>query len=423
MRKNEIKKVRCCIYTRKSIEEGLDMSFNTLDAQRDAGESYIASQRGNGWICLPEHYDDGGFSGGNIDRPALNRMKEDIIAGKIDMVVVYKLGRLSRSLLDFFTLQQFFEQYNVSFCSVTQPIDTSTSAGKMMLNILMSFGEYERMVIAERTRDKMAASKKRGIWMGGYVPYGFQVKEKKLYAHPEEAPVVRRIFKRFTEIQSPKQIAYELNEDGIRPRTGKLWTSPYISRILANHTYVGEVLFKGEITKGEHEGIITRKVWDRVREITASNVPYDHSQGMAELTTPLKGILRCGHCGCAMKPVFTTKGKKRYCYYYCDQDTKRGEKTCPVGKIGSATIEEAVLEESKKIFKSPYFLEKVSAKTGLSIPEVRESFSESFWAEITEQELNRLYAELFERVVLKENQLIYDIKTSGVQNLIEGVMQ
>ena len=178
MRKNEIKKVRCCIYTRKSIEEGLDMSFNTLDAQRDAGESYIASQRGNGWICLPEHYDDGGFSGGNIDRPALNRMKEDIIAGKIDMVVVYKLDRLSRSLLDFFTLQQFFEQYNVSFCSVTQPIDTSTSAGKMMLNILMSFGEYERMVIAERTRDKMAASKKRGIWMGGYVPYGFQVNEK-----------------------------------------------------------------------------------------------------------------------------------------------------------------------------------------------------------------------------------------------------
>ena len=183
----------------------------------------------------------------------------------------------------------------------------------MMLNILMSFGEYERMVIAERTRDKMAASKKRGIWMGGYIPYGFQVKEKKLYAHPEEAPVGRRIFKRFTEIQSPKQIAYELNEDGIRPRTGKLWTSPYISRILANHTYVGEVLFKGEITKGEHDGIITRKVWDRVREITASNVPYDHSQGMAELTTPLKGILRCGYCGCAMKPVFTTKGKKRYC--------------------------------------------------------------------------------------------------------------
>ena len=183
------------------------------------------------------------------------------------------------------------------------------------------------------------------------------------------------------------------------------------------------MLFKGEVTKSEHDGIITRKVWDRVREITASNVPYDHSQGMAELTTPLKGILRCGHCGCAMKPVFTTKGKKRYCYYYCDQDTKRGEKSCPVGKIGSATIEEAVLEESKKIFKSPYFLEKVSAKTGLTIPEVRASFSESFWAEITEQELNRLYAELFERVILKEDQLIYDIKTSGVQNLIEGVMQ
>ena len=290
---------------------------------------YIASQKRNGWICLPERYDDGGFSGGNLDRPAFNRMKEDIIAGKIDMVVVCKLDRLSRSLLDFTSLQQFFETHGVSFCSVTHPIDTSTSAGRMMVNVLMSFGEYERLVIAERTRDKMAAGKKRGIWMGGYVPYGFFVKDKNLYAHPEEAPVVRRIFQRFTEIQSPKQIAHELNEDGIRPRMGKLWTSPYISRILANHTYVGEVLFKGEITKGEHDGIITGKVWDRVREITASQVPYDHSQDMAELTTPLKGILRCGHCGCAMKPVFTTKGNKRYCYYYCDQDTKRGEKTLP----------------------------------------------------------------------------------------------
>ena len=159
----------------------------SIDAQRDAAESYIASQKGNGWVCLPEHYDDYGFSGGNLDRPALQRLKEDIMGGKIDMTVTYRLDRLSRSLLDFGVLQKFFEKYQVSFCSVTQQIDTSTSAGKMMLNILMSFSEYERVVIAERTRDKMAASRKRGMWMGGYVPYGYYVKDKKLYVRPDEA--------------------------------------------------------------------------------------------------------------------------------------------------------------------------------------------------------------------------------------------
>ena len=421
MKKTDAKIVRCAVYARKSLEDSQEMAFNSIDAQRDAAESYIASQSGNGWVCLPERYDDYGFSGGNLDRPALQRLKDDIVAGKIDMIVTYRLDRLSRSLLDFGVLQEFFEKHQVSFCSVTQQIDTSTSAGKMMLNILMSFSEYERMVIAERTRDKMAASKKRGIWMGGYVPFGYCVKEKRLYPNPDEEPVVQRIFKRFVEIQSPKQIAYELNRDGIRPRTGNLWTVPYISRILANHTYVGDILFKGNVFRGEHEGIVSRKVWDRVREITASHVPYDHSRGVAELTVPLKGILRCGHCGCAMKPAFTNKGKKRYCYYYCDQDTKRGEKTCPVGKVGAATIEDAVREQAKKIFQSPYFLEKVSTQTGVTIPEVRSCFSDDFWNESNAAELNRIYTELFDKVILKENQLIYEVKTSGIQSLIEGI--
>ncbi len=421
MKKSDQKTVRCCIYCRKSLEDSKEMSFNSLDAQREAGESYIASQKGNGWICLPEHYDDYGFSGGNLERPALNRLKEDIVAGKIDMVVVYKLDRLSRSLLNFSELQQFFEEHGVSFCSVTQPIDSSTSAGKMMLNILMSFGEYERMVIAERTRDKMAASRKRGMWMGGGVPYGYFAENKKLYPHPKEAKIIKRIFKRFIEIQSPKQIAFELNSDGIKPRTGLPWTSPYISRILANHIYAGEIFFQGEVIKGEHEGIINKNIWNRVREITASNIPYDRSKGMAELTTPLKGILRCGHCQCALKPVFTTKGKKRYYYYYCDKDTKRGEKSCPVGKVGSAAIEDAVKEQAQMIFNSPYFLERVSVKTNLTIPEIKNFFSNEFWKETNPGELNHLYKELFEKIILKEDQIVYEVKTSGVQALIEGV--
>ena len=406
MKKTEAHIIRCAVYTRKSLEDSQEMEFNSIDAQREAAENYIASQKSNGWICLPEHYDDYGFSGGNLERPALQRLKEDIMADKIDMIVVYRLDRLSRSLLDFGELQKFFEQYQVSFCSVTQQIDTSTSAGKMMLNILMSFSEYERLVIAERTRDKMAASRKRGMWMGGCVPYGFYVKEKKLYTHPEEALVVKRIFKRFIEIQSPKQIAYELNRDGITLRTGNPWNTGYIYRILSNYVYVGDVLFQGNVFKGEHDGIISRSVWERVREITSSQVPYDHSRGIAELTVPLKGILRCGHCGCSMKPVFTNKGKKRYCYYYCNKDTKRGEKTCPVGKIGSATIENTVRDQARKIFQSPYFLEKISAQTGLTIPEVRSCFNEDFWAETNPAELNRIYSELFDKIILKEDLLI-----------------
>ena len=205
MKKTDTQIIRCAVYTRKSLEDSQEMEFNSIDAQREAAENYIASQKGNGWICLPEHYDDYGFSGGNLERPALQRLKKDIIAGRIDMIVTYRLDRLSRSLLDFAELQKFFEQYQVAFCSVTQQIDTSTSAGKMMLNILMSFSEYERLVIAERTRDKMAASRKRGMWMGGYVPYGYYVKDKKLYVRPDEAAVVKRIFKRFVEIQSPSR--------------------------------------------------------------------------------------------------------------------------------------------------------------------------------------------------------------------------
>lgn len=418
----EIKKIRCAIYTRKSIDDGtLDMEFNSLDAQREAGENYIASQRSIGWICLPEHYDDAGFSGGNLERPSLIRLKADIVAGKIDMIVVYKLDRLSRSLMDFADLQTFFDKYNVSFCSVTQEINTSTSAGRMMLNILMSFCQYERELIADRVRDKMAASKKRGMWMGGYVPYGYRVEEKKLYPDPVEAPVVKRVFQRFLETQSPKLIALELNRAELRPRSGKLWTHCYIARLLSNPVYAGNVTYRGAVYKGEHDGIVLQKVWDRAREIITSNQPYDRSGGVTEITVPLRGLLRCGHCGCAMKPVFSTKGKKRYYYYYCDQDSKRSESTCPVSKIGSTVIEEAVREQVKKIFTSSLLQERVATQTGLTITELQRLFNESFWTECNAIELNRLYSELFEKITVSENQLAYEIKTSGVNALIEGV--
>ena len=414
-------KVRCAIYTRKSIEKGLDMEFNTLDAQREACENYIKSQVAKGWVCLPEHYDDGGFSGGNINRPALQKLRADIEMGKVDVVVVYKIDRLSRSLLDFADLQTFFQKHNISFCSVTQEINTSTSAGRMMLNILMSFSQHEREIIAERIKDKVVASKRRGMWLGGYVPYGYYAENKKLYPHSRDSQVVKRIFQRFVETQSPKLIAMELNQDGIRPRTGNPWNPAYISRIIANRIYIGEISYNDEIIPGIHKAIVDRDVWERAQEIVKSNQPYDRSGGAAEMIVPLRGILRCGHCGGAMKPVFTTKGKKRYYYYYCDQDSKRAEKCCPVGKIGSATIEDAVRDQAKKIFETTFFQERIAARTGIMVEELREYFNDAFWKESNPQELNRLFSELFEKITLKENQIAYEIKTSGVQALIEGV--
>ena len=214
---NPVQRRACAIYTRKSVEEGLDMEYNTLDAQRDAGESYVASQRSNGWVCLPDRYDDGGFSGGNTNRPALKRLLDDCASGKVDIVVVYKIDRLSRSISDFADLTKKFDEWGVSFCAVTQDINTATSAGRMMVNILITFAQYEREVIGERIRDKFAASKRKGMWMGGIVPIGYKTEDRRLVVVPEKADIVRRIFRRYAETQSPKAVARELNDKAKMP--------------------------------------------------------------------------------------------------------------------------------------------------------------------------------------------------------------
>lgn len=213
---------RCAIYTRKSHEEGLEQEFNSLDAQRESCENYIASQKGNGWLCLPEHYDDGGFSGGNMNRPALQKLKEDIKVGLIDIIVIYKIDRLTRSLSDFSELQEFFDEHDVSFVSVTQEINTSTSAGRMMLNILMTFAQYEREIIAERVRDKVSAAKKRGKNCGGFPILGYDSDPatKKLIINKQEAEIVRFVFKSYLKHGSAKAVSTELELKDFR---GKSW--------------------------------------------------------------------------------------------------------------------------------------------------------------------------------------------------------
>lgn len=253
-----------------------------------------------------------------MNRPGLKQLLADAEAGLIDIIVVYKIDRLSRSICDFADLTKKFDEWGVSFVAVTQEINTATSAGRMMLNILITFAQYEREVITERVRDKMAASRKKGKWVGGSVAMGYKVVDKKLVIDPAGAKVVKRIFQRFIEIQSPKQIAVELNRDGVKTKQGKIWDTAHIYRILENHTYIGEVKYKETICEGEHEGFIDLDIWNRMREILAANDRTPDRTKKVEIIAPLKGILKCGHCGCAMMPTYSSSNKngKRY-FYYC----------------------------------------------------------------------------------------------------------
>ncbi|NOX41258.1 MAG: recombinase family protein, partial [Alphaproteobacteria bacterium] len=264
----EIKrKLRCAVYTRKSSEEGLEQEFNSLHAQREACEAYIASQRSAGWALIREHYDDGGVSGGTLERPGLKLLLADIEDGLINVVVVYKIDRLSRSLMDFSKLVEVFDRNSVTFVSVTQSFNTTTSMGRLTLNILLSFAQFEREVTGERIRDKIAASRKKGMWMGGTVPLGYDVKDRRLVINKAEAKTVRLVFERFAEIGSATVLARELRANGTTTKQGKPITKNYIYRLLNNRVYIGETVHKGQSYPGQHKGIITRKLWDKVHAI------------------------------------------------------------------------------------------------------------------------------------------------------------
>ena len=264
MKKPVVRKLRCAVYTRKSSEEGLEQEFNSLDAQREACEAYIASQKAEGWLLVPDRYDDGGISGGTLERPALKRLLADIEAGRVDVVVVYKIDRLSRSLMDFAKLVEVFDRNSVTFVSVTQSFNTTTSMGRLTLNILLSFAQFEREVIGERIRDKFAASRKKGMWMGGFVPLGYDVKDRKLVVNEAEAATVRMIFERFVKIGSATTLVRALRAEGIRGKQGKLIDKGYLYKLLNNRVYIGEAVHKGTAYPGEHEAIIDRALWDKV---------------------------------------------------------------------------------------------------------------------------------------------------------------
>src|SRR4051794_5847326 len=264
--------LRCAIYTRKSTEEGLEQEFNSLDAQRESCVAYITSQASLGWRALPKHYDDGGISGGTMDRPALQDVLQDIKTGKVDVVVVYKIDRLTRSLMDFAKIVEVFDAHKVSFVSVTQQFNTLSSMGRLTLNVLLSFAQFEREVTAERIRDKIAASKRKGMWMGGAVPLGYASKDKKLVIYQAEAETVRQIFKLYHDIGSVRQLKEHLDQLGYVTKQhyrkdgaasgGKPFSRGHLYWLLSNPIYAGFISHKGRIADGQHEGIVDRETWE-----------------------------------------------------------------------------------------------------------------------------------------------------------------
>ncbi|UNK78207.1 recombinase family protein [Sphingopyxis granuli] len=286
-----MKKVRCAIYTRKSSEEGLEQDFNSLHAQREACAAYILSQASEGWTLLPDEYDDGGLSGGTLERPALQRLMQDIDAGRVDIVVVYKVDRLSRSLLDFAKLVEAFDKTNVSFVSVTQSFNTTNSMGRLTLNMLLSFAQFEREVTAERIRDKIAASKARGMWMGGNPPLGYQPDGRTLAIVEEHAGLVRHIFARYLDLGNVRLVTGELAREGIiaperiattgRTTGGRSFTRGQIYKLLSNPIYIGEIHHKGQVHAGKHPAIIDRAIWDAVQQMLATNRQGERSGSSA----------------------------------------------------------------------------------------------------------------------------------------------
>lgn len=357
--------VRCAIYTRKSTEEGLEQAFNSLDAQRESAMTYITHRRHLGWEALPEIYDDGGFSGGSLERPALQRLFDDIVLGKIDCVVVYKVDRISRSLIDFARLMALFEQHRVTFISVTQDFDTSTPMGRLTLNILFSFSQFEREIISERTRDKMAATRKKGMFIGGNPTYGYDIDpvSHQLVINESEAAVVREIYTLYRELRSPRGVMQVINDKGYRTKSytsrrgrehpAHPWCQYFIRRILTNPIYIGEVTYKGTRYPGVHPAIIPMELWEQVQAILQTGKRAADRTRTPAYQTLLTGILICGACGCALSPSCCRKPQKVYRYYRCMNAQRLATSTCPLRQVPQGDVDTAVITQVRALFRTP----------------------------------------------------------------------
>jgi DNA invertase Pin-like site-specific DNA recombinase len=358
-----VKRSYCAIYTRKSTDEGLEQAFNSLDAQREACAAFIQSQRHEGWTLSPTLYDDGGFSGGTLERPALKRLLADIEAGRIDVVVVYKVDRLTRALSDFAKLVEVFDRRGVSFVSITQHFNTTTSMGRLTLNVLLSFAQFEREVIGERVRDKIAASKKKGMWMGGMPSLGYDVRERKLVVNETEAAAVVHIFRRYLALKSVHTLRDELNSQGIRskqrvkadgaPYGGHKFSRGALYLLLQNRIYRGEITHKGNSYPGEHPAIIEQPLWDEVQAVLAKNRINRKSGGQANHPSLLAGTV-FDAAGNRLTPTYSVKKGTRYRYYVSTALlTGVGKKGSAATRIPAGDLERVVINRLRAFLVDP----------------------------------------------------------------------
>jgi DNA invertase Pin-like site-specific DNA recombinase len=418
-----IRKLRCAVYTRKSTEEGLDKEFNSLQAQREACEAYIASQRSEGWALVRDAYDDGGFSGGTLVRPGLQQLLADIEEGLVDVVVVYKIDRLSRSLMDFSKLVEVFDRAGVTFVSVTQSFNTTTSMGRLTLNILLSFAQFEREVIAERVRDKIRASRQKGMWMGGSVPLGYVVKDRKLVVHEPDAAVVRSMFERFLRIGSATALAQELRAEGVLTTKARPIDKGYLYKCLSNRTYLGLAIHKGTAYPGEHAPIIGQDLWDKVHAILADNARTRSANTRAQTPALLKGLI-FGPTGAAMSPTHTRKGNRLYRYYVSQDVLQHGRDACPIGRVPAAEIEAAVIDQLRGVLRQPELVVGTwraaqAEQADVTEEEARLALAvlDPLWDELFPAELARILQLLVDRVDVHDEGVDVRFRMNGISAL------
>jgi site-specific DNA recombinase len=430
-------KQRCAVYTRKSSEEGLDQEYNSIDAQRDAGHAYIASQRTEGWIAVADDYDDPAFSGGNMERPALRRLMADIERGLIDIVVMYKIDRLTRSLADFSKMVEVFEAHGVSFVSVTQQFNTTTSMGRLMLNILLSFAQFEREVTGERIRDKIAASKKKGMWMGGIPPLGYDVENRRLIINSTEAQLVQRIFNRFIATGSSASVVRELEQEGAiskswvtqdgRERTGKPIDKSLIYKLLNNRTYLGEIRHKEQWYPSEHPALIEAVVWQQVQSVLAINSKVRGNQTRAKVFFLLKGLL-FGSDGRALSPWHTSKGGKRYRYYLSQHDKKQYAGASGLPRFAAAQLEDSVLQQLFNVLSDESFKRRVvtavGPDAGLDEAQIMVALSKlpQVWEQLFPKEQQRIVPLMLEKITVTTGGLELHLRSIGLEQLARQIM-
>ena len=423
----------CAIYTRKSSEEGLEQDFNSLHAQREACEAYISSQRHEGWVAVPEGYDDGGISGATMERPALLQLLADIAAGKIDTVIVYKVDRLTRTLSDFAKIVEIFDRHGVAFVSVTQQFNTTSSMGRLTLNMLLSFAQFEREVTGERIRDKIAASKKRGMWMGGNPPLGYDVRDRKLVVNETEAEVVRHVYRRYVALGSVHLLQQELAAEGFASKlwvsaTGRRWGGRPLARgalylMLRNRLYRGEIVHKDQHYRGEHPAIVDEDLWDEAQALLAGNGVERGERGPVKSVSLLSGLLYDGS-GRRMTPTHAVKAGRRYRYYISAPllTAQRRDDTATL-RLPAPEIETVVtdrlcrlLADHTAIFDALRHLIADPAMQKRLIDQA-EHLAKT-WPSLLPQQLRRIVMMLIRRVEARDTDVQIEIMTSRLSEVI-----